>query len=832
MTATPHIEVPTLQSVDRLPALPNVIVDAEKTQAIMRTLRHFHLGNPTARESLETPAADLLPALLEPFRDTSKLRYDYPLFLFPVDDENGDRPAGDLAKPLSEVLAETTEGFAPSAEAARILKDNLPWLERYLREQLKETEGPVSAAPLLEQATKALQEHLALNEENQTRFEGDCSKLMEGIPDGGQLLGYGRYPAIQLLIHLIRCRIIPRHRHFQEEIEQQTLNLKTLLDVDWSKSAESIKPEHVQASVGAASDRFDVSVLSQVMDHSHGSVAMSQERKQRVESALETLESYQAESTMVNFIHAGSLLDSSWLDRIPGFKAQRADDPCASATELFDNQAEQLAKIFAASRIAKLEVEGIYDPVIHDPWFENFNWEVFSQEELLLVPAVVALESADRVAGDNMPAFSRLLNSGRPVHIMVRVQAHNNPGARENEDPFQSYRTELGYLGISHRQAVVAQCSAARHQHLMESYSDALDATRTSVHLINIGLRPAGTEVGLNAWLVAGAALEGRVHPFFQINPAAGDSFADRMDFSGNPQPENDWPLHAFRYRDANGDIVDTELAFTFADYSLLIPRLHNHFAAVPAECESDDLIPVAEYLELDKEAANHCVPFVWAIDVHGNLQRLVVTRALIHACRDRLNFWHTLQELAGVKNRYVELALEAARENIQAEADAEVKRIKAEYDQELERVRSETAGEVMGRLTDMLLGMDFTSATPRMAAAPTPSTQVAAEAVAVEPEAETGAVEEEEKEVGGYEDPWIDSPLCTSCNDCLAINPQMFVYDESNQAYIADLSAGTYAQMVEAAEICPSKCIHPGRPWNPDEPNLDDLIERAAPFN
>jgi len=104
-----------------------------------------------------------------------------------------------------------------------------------------------------------------------------------------------------------------------------------------------------------------------------------------------------------------------------------------------------------------------------------------------------------------------------------------------------------------------------------------------------------------------------------------------------------------------------------------------------------------------------------------------------------------------------------------------------------------------------------------------------AAEAEAVEVAA---AESEEEEEIGGYEDPWIDSPLCSTCNDCLAINPLLFVYDESNQAFIADLSAGTYAQMVEAAEICPTKCIHPGKPWDPNEPNLDELIKRAEPFN
>jgi hypothetical protein len=58
-----------------------------------------------------------------------------------------------------------------------------------------------------------------------------------------------------------------------------------------------------------------------------------------------------------------------------------------------------------------------------------------------------------------------------------------------------------------------------------------------------------------------------------------------------------------------------------------------------------------------------------------------------------------------------------------------------------------------------------------------------------------------------------------------------MFAYNENKQAYIKDLKAGTYAQLVEAAESCQVSIIHPGKPWNPAEPGLAELMERAKPF-
>ncbi len=62
-------------------------------------------------------------------------------------------------------------------------------------------------------------------------------------------------------------------------------------------------------------------------------------------------------------------------------------------------------------------------------------------------------------------------------------------------------------------------------------------------------------------------------------------------------------------------------------------------------------------------------------------------------------------------------------------------------------------------------------------------------------------------------------------------LNPKMFAYDENKQAYIADVNAGTYAQLVEAAENCQVAVIHPGQPHSADEPGLAELIKRAEAF-
>jgi ferredoxin len=77
----------------------------------------------------------------------------------------------------------------------------------------------------------------------------------------------------------------------------------------------------------------------------------------------------------------------------------------------------------------------------------------------------------------------------------------------------------------------------------------------------------------------------------------------------------------------------------------------------------------------------------------------------------------------------------------------------------------------------------------------------------------------------------YIETIRCSTCNECTQLNPRMFAYNENKQAYIADLKAGSYKELVEAAESCQVSVIHPGKPWDPTEPGLEELVERAKPF-
>ena len=809
------------------------VVDMGETQGddgadLIDVLRRFHYGEPAAAARTIKPAGAVLPALLNPYRDASAIRYQYPLYLVPPDGTT----SSVLAKPVSEYLSDALEALSPGADEARILKENLPWIERYLRQKLEQPD-PVDAVALFAQAATAMQEQLDLEHGSHDILAADLKRLEGAIAAGGQFLGYGPHSSLHLMVHAIRHRHEHQREAFRQQVDKHIYGLRSLLEVEKAKATETNKAGNGKSAAGAASHYLDTGALSGMLEQrAHGSVEMSVERRVRVEHALKDLRAWQDDPVLVRFV---GQLDDPALNNLSLLEIVDSDNPCTTATEVFERDAAAFAGLFAAIRIASLEIDDNYDPAIHDSWFASFDWQAFSDAEMQLVTRVVALVSADYLAGDGLPSFSRLLGSRLPIHVLSWVRAYDNPAARPGEDPFESYRFELANFGLGYRQVVVAQTSAARHDDLLSGFLAALDSNRASLHLINRGTQTKTKKPLLDAWFVASAALESRAHPFILVNPDAGDHAAERVRFGGNPQADSDWPVEKLEFRGADGEVAEMELAFTFADYALLMPALHQHFRTVPTGFESPDFVTVDEYLNADDESVDRLVPFVWGIDENDVLTRLVVSRALVFACRDRLNYWHTLQELAGIQNFYVEEAIERIIAEQQAALDTEREQIRKEHAQELESVRSEAAGEAMGQLVDVLMGADLSgmvdggSQLATMPAAEPATEEARAADAAAEP---PPPAEEEAEEELSFDEPWLDTAMCTTCDDCMAINKMMFVYNGDKQAIIKDVNAGPYADLVAAAEICPAKCIHPGKPLDPNEPGLDDLIARAAPFN
>lgn len=681
---------------DRRPVLP--AAGRPLDDGALAELRRFHRRAPEAAADgageATAPAPEMdpatLPALLHRFRDGRRLRTDFPLFLAPPED-GGEA----LCLPLGALLQRAARQAAGEGADERLLTDNLPRLEQRVRRAAAGLDAPAAARELIAEAAAGMPAELDLAAAPAASLTTDLERLVEGIPAGGRLLPADDAVALHLLAAAAAESREPARRVFRAEAESLVERLEGALGETPGGSRDG--------TAGALGGRFfDPAKLAGLHRPEGGG---DPGRRQRLAGARDSLRGYLAAGEPVpRLLHtagdeAGRTLAAT--AAAAGWECSAEDDPCTAAAAAFDAAAAHLTGTLRAARLARLELAGDYVAERHGPWLEALDWRGFRRDELALLPPVVAWLAADDAAG-RLASLSRLLLSGRAVQTVLPLTPAANPGAPAG-DPLAGYRLEPGYLGIAHREAVVCQSSAVRPLHLMAGLRHAAAAGRAALHVL--ALPPAGAAA--DPWLTVGAALEGRAHPFFRYQPEAGATWSARLDFADNPAPGDDWPAYTLPVRRPDGSDESLETVFTFADYALLDPACAGHFRPLPDDAEGDALVPLAPWLELPGDEAAHRLPWIWAAGEDGRLQRLLVSRRLAVACRDRLDLWRTLQELAGVKSAYAREAAERARRDAEAAAAAERERLGTLHAEELERVRRQAASEVVDRLTAALLGAE-----------------------------------------------------------------------------------------------------------------------------
>ena len=154
-----------------------------------------------------------------------------------------------------------------------------------------------------------------------------------------------------------------------------------------------------------------------------------------------------------------------------------------------------------------------------------------------------------------------------------------------------------------------------------------------------------------------------------------------------------------------------------------------------------------------------------------------------------------------------------------------------AEHSAALVRVRELTAREAMEGLASALLSEDFGAASTGLlpASAPVAAAEVAVQAVAATEVVEAAVAEDEdEDDCLPLGEPYIETILCTTCNDCIQMGEHVFQYNEDKQAILIDPAKAPFDLLVRAAEGCPAACIYPGLPRDDDATVTPELVARA----
>ncbi|MBK6469405.1 MAG: hypothetical protein IPF94_01380 [Betaproteobacteria bacterium] len=587
----------------------------------------------------------------------------------------------------------------------------------------------------------------------------------------GAVLGCTPDMPAQLLTHAWQAAQRRKARQFHADLGRLVRKLSDILRAAFSHSQAGRQPQALMAAMGGPHHaQFDFEALSRVVGKGVPRDELPPARRERLLRTLAVLESQR-------FFTPPELEGAA--DAAHGFTF----DNCAAAAEAFRERLPEVAALVKAMAVAELEAAGHYIEAEHDLSFEAMDEHALTPDDLARLPDyLVCIPPGRNDAPDNAMLMD-LLSSGLPVKVLVQTT-----------DLLEEAAIGTGHYAFGVRSARLATTAMGLGgMFVLQTPSANLYALRGRIAqglacrgpaLFSVFARdedPIGT---LPAYLYAAAAMQSRAFPSFSYDASAGSNWAERFSLENNPQPDDDWPVEPLDYADTALQRASLRVAFSFADFMLCEPRQAAHFALVPRERWNDAMLPATDWLALDEAASARHVPYVLAVDEHDALQRVLVDARLMQATQRCLLLWQRLQEHGGVHDSHAERLL--ARE-------------KAAWD-------------------------------AAQAAAPTAAPVAAAGAVTTATTAATAAEPAAAAE-HSRDEAWIDTARCPSCNECQLINDRMFGYDERKQAYIKDLTAGSYRQLVEAAESCQVAIIHPGKPRDPNEPGLEELLARAEPF-
>ena len=487
-------------------------------------------------------------------------------------------------------------------------------------------------------------------------------------------------------------------------------------------------------------------------------------------------------------------------------------DSTSMAMGVFEGHMAKMADGFRTIRKAELELKGEYDPGTHDNFFNYFNWHQFTDEEWLLCPPVVALGGDGAMYDIGFQNLSRMMASGKPIKvIVVDTQVYSNTGGQACTSGFigqvsdmaqygkviqgkEEPRKEIGLIAMAHRNTYVLQGSMANTSQMIEGFIDGLTARRPALFNLYTSCQPEhgiGDDLGAHQ---AKLAVESRAYPVFKYNPDNGLTTSENFDLSGNPAMDQLWPNYTLKYLE-NGREKSMEVAMTFADFAITEGRFRKHFRKVPRDAWNENMVPLADFLELSEEDREGKYPFIWAVDRKQRLSRVLVAAKIVESCEERRDFWIMLRDLAGIDTEVVE------------EVDLEGK------------IRAEVVGKIAQGLMQ-LAGGNGEGLVELAGASATATAPAATTATATATDA------------GDYMAPWLETEECTSCDECIKLNPNIFAYNDDKKAYIKNPDGGPYEDLVKAAEKCTARVIHPGLPADSSAKDADKWIKRGEKYN
>jgi hypothetical protein len=677
---------------------------------------------------------------------------------------------GQSVQSLSALFDTALNEAAANGEGERIRK-HAGRLEREIRKLVAEgTPGTLSKLCDLGAGR--------IGAKNDELLQKSLSRLRSALKTDGEVIDCDKAMPFRLFQHAWQALQDQKAKKFRAEINKLIMKLSDILSADFGHSKEGMSAERLQASIGSAHrDAFDFAAMSRLLTAATVNVPMAESRRQRVRALLTTLRTqrfFPATAESEKWVGVGEPYSFMF-------------ETCSEAVAAYRERLPKMTELAKAMAMAKLETDGNYSEARHDAFFASFGDNGLDADDIAAFPDyLICVRAADFRAAES-DLILRAFVAGMPAKLVVQTDDLLEQSPIRDDFLIAGLRgRQLASTAIGAGATYVLQSSSAGLIQLREQVLRGLAYRGPALFSVYSGANASS----LPSYLAAAAAAESRAFPAFTYDPSAGADWASRFSLNGNSQADRDWPSQRLDYEDAEQQLVSETVAFTLVDFAATDPRCAKYFAKVSRAKWTADMLPVSEFLTREHKDLTEKVPCLLMVDRDNRLQKVIVNDTLVQEARRCVDAWRSLQELGGVHNSHAARLLEQERKVWAEQAKA--------------------AAAAVSQQTP--------AAAPAAAAAAPAAAVVAAPAAEAAPEKLS-------------DDPYIETARCSTCNECTQINDKMFGYDANKQAFILNPDAGTYRQLVEAAESCQLSIIHPGKPRNPNESGLDELMKRAEPF-
>ncbi len=739
----------------------------------------------------------------------SNILGNYPIYINANGNTYSSKPIYNLLEEAIHQVKNEPEPGSPLEALAHSL--NL-WVEKYQLASQKSyclNSSPDVNRELAEQYLNEFE----TSPESKKNLLDEISEILKHLPDEGNVVPFSSNIHFQTSLQIFQSKKIKEKTLIHNELKELAAKLKDLIDIHRSHFGSAVKKKGANKAMEQLQG-VNIEKLAKSLPKYKGAKLINPKRLEAMENALVQLNSgiknLETQPTLMVYSSkkcADVLLDPQYV------KLEKTPKPLSAAVGYLKQISNSFTDLIKAIKLAQIEVNEAYVEEIHPVYLESIQWDFNGQLETRLLPEIIVYQNLKD------EEYYPNLNAEYPIKF---IMDYTLPDLLiKGSNGFQINNVNFALKQVFGLNCFVSHVNSCDSLSLIESLDSFSEAKGMGMSICCVSPEKVDSKT---AFYKMDLAYKSRLTPYLKYSPNEEKGFSQSFSINCNPDLNSDWA------------ILNAEKRVTPADYLLLETEWEHDFLQISSLESLDGELELHNYLNNQDNQSANSFPVINMENFNGERLRFGVSRGILAFSNVLLGQWKRLQELGGVHNYYAEKTKQEITEQIEQKFQLEMEQLKSKHAEELEEVRSKEAGIALEKLAEGLLNLNIN----QMSGSSTPSVAAQEEPKAVEnlePSESPQVKEEGIPEVAKPKtpqslEPYIDSELCTSCNDCINVNNRLFKYNSDKQAEIADASQGTFAELVKAATKCPAKCIHPGSPREGDNTVTEQLMAQAETLN